>query len=103
MAGELSLDGVVRHTPGIISMISTAAANGMCRAFVPAVDATEAALVGDVEIIPVPKKMPASVVPIASTTAIAPAGIASIAARVEIGDAHDAGVRGPRARERSGA
>jgi hypothetical protein len=37
-------------------------------------------------------KMPAPVVPIASTTAIAPVGIASIAARVEIGDAHDAGV-----------
>jgi hypothetical protein len=37
-------------------------------------------------------KMPASRRPIASTTAIAPAGIASIAARVEIGDAHDAGV-----------
>src|SRR5215218_9587344 len=53
VAGELSLNGVVRHTPGIIAMISTAAANGMCRAFVPAVDATEAALVGDVEIIPV--------------------------------------------------
>ena len=53
VAGELSLDGVVRHTPGIISMISTAAANGMRRAFVPAVDASEAALVGDVEIIPV--------------------------------------------------
>src|SRR5829696_9674562 len=53
VAGELSLDGVVRHTPGIISMISTAAANGMGRAFVPAGDATEAALVGDVEIIPV--------------------------------------------------
>ena len=53
VAGELSLDGVVRHTPGIISMISTAAANGMQRAFVPAVDASEAALVGDVEIIPV--------------------------------------------------
>ena len=53
VAGELSLDGVVRHTPGIISMISTAAANGMRRAFVPAVDATEAALVGEVEIIPV--------------------------------------------------
>src|SRR5687767_10366215 len=34
-------------------MISTAAANGMQRAFVPAVDASEAALVGDVEIIPV--------------------------------------------------
>ena len=53
VAGELSLDGVVRHTPGIISMISTAAANGLRRAFVPAVDATEAALVGEVEIIPV--------------------------------------------------
>ncbi len=53
VAGELSLDGVVRHTPGIISMISTAAAKGMRRAFVPAVDASEAALVSDVEIIPV--------------------------------------------------
>ena len=29
VAGELSLDGVVRHTPGIIAMVSTAAANGM--------------------------------------------------------------------------
>ncbi len=53
VAGELSLNGVVRHTPGIIAMISTAAANGMRRAFVPAIDAGEAALVGDVEIIPV--------------------------------------------------
>ena len=53
VAGELSLDGVVRHVPGIISMISTVAAKGMCRAFVPAVDAAEAALVGAVEIIPI--------------------------------------------------
>jgi magnesium chelatase family protein len=53
VAGELSLNGVVRHTPGIIAMISTAAASGMRRAFVPAIDASEAALVGDVEIIPV--------------------------------------------------
>ena len=37
-------------------------------------------------------KMPASVTPIASTTAMQPAGIASIAARVEIGEAHEAGV-----------
>ena len=36
--------------------------------------------------------MPASVTPIASTTATQPAGIASIAARVEIGDPQDAGV-----------
>ncbi len=37
-------------------------------------------------------KMPASVTPIASTTATQPSGIASIAARVEIGDAQEAGV-----------
>ena len=37
-------------------------------------------------------KIPASVTPIASTTAMQPAGIASIAARVEIGLDHDAGV-----------
>ena len=37
-------------------------------------------------------KMPASVVPIASTTTMTPGGIASIAARVEIGAPHDAGV-----------
>ena len=33
VAGELSLDGVVRHIPGIISMVSTAAPKGMRRAF----------------------------------------------------------------------
>lgn len=53
IAGELSLDGVVRHVPGIISMISTAAARQMRRAFVPAIDAPEAAMVSDVEIIPI--------------------------------------------------
>src|SRR3984957_6485441 len=37
-------------------------------------------------------KMPASVMPIASTTAIQPSGMASIAVRVEIGDDHDSGV-----------
>ena len=36
--------------------------------------------------------MPASVMPIASTTAMQPAGMASIAVRVEIGDDHDSGV-----------
>ena len=53
VAGELSLDGVVRHIPGIISMVSTAAAKGLRRAFLPAIDAAEAAMVGDVEIVPV--------------------------------------------------
>jgi hypothetical protein len=37
-------------------------------------------------------KMPASVTPIASTTAMHPSGIASMAARVEIGDDQLAGV-----------
>ncbi|MGI8644551.1 MAG: magnesium chelatase domain-containing protein [Thermomicrobiales bacterium] len=50
IVGELSLDGVLRHTPGIISMVSLAAEQGMRRAFVPHADAGEAALVSDVEI-----------------------------------------------------
>src|SRR5262249_21833704 len=37
-------------------------------------------------------KIPASVMPMASTTAMQPAGIASIAVRVEIGDDQDSGV-----------
>lgn len=53
LVGELSLDGVLRHTPGIISMLSLAAAKGMRRAFVPHDDAAEAALIGGVEIYPV--------------------------------------------------
>jgi magnesium chelatase family protein len=53
VVGELSLDGVLRHTPGIISMVSLAAAKGMRRAFVPHEDAAEAALIGGVEVLPV--------------------------------------------------
>jgi magnesium chelatase family protein len=53
IVGELSLDGVVRHTPGIISMVSLAAQKGMRRAFVPASDAPEAALIEGVEIYPI--------------------------------------------------
>src|SRR3984957_5885856 len=37
-------------------------------------------------------KIPASVIPMASTTAIQPSGMASIAVRVEIGDDQDSGV-----------
>src|ERR1700742_1517983 len=37
-------------------------------------------------------KMPASVMPMASTTAMQPSGMASIAVRVEIGDDQDSGV-----------
>lgn len=50
IVGELALDGVLRHTPGIISMISLAAQKGMHRAFVPFEDASEAALIRGVQI-----------------------------------------------------
>ena len=51
--GELSLDGGVRHTNGILPMIATAEEGGFTTAFVPAVDAKEAALVEGIEVIPV--------------------------------------------------
>ncbi|HEY8445969.1 MAG TPA: YifB family Mg chelatase-like AAA ATPase [Thermomicrobiales bacterium] len=53
IVGELSLDGVLRHTPGIIAMVSHAAQKEMRRAFVPYDDAKEAALIGGIEIYPV--------------------------------------------------
>ncbi len=48
--GELSLDGVVRHTRGVLPMAATARSNGFKRMFVPEVDAPEAALIPDLEI-----------------------------------------------------
>ena len=51
--GELSLDGGVRHTPGVLPMMSVAKQQGYKRAYVPVDDASEAALVSGVEIIPV--------------------------------------------------
>jgi magnesium chelatase family protein len=53
LVGELSLDGILRHTPGIISMVAVAADRGMRRAFVPAIDAQEAALVHGIDVYPV--------------------------------------------------
>src|SRR5690349_8144580 len=53
VVGELSLDGIVRHTRGVLPMAATARANGYRRMFVPEVDAPEAALIPDLEIIPV--------------------------------------------------
>src|SRR5574342_699320 len=53
VVGELSLDGVVRHTRGILPMAATARANGYKRMFVPETDAPEAALIPDLEIYPV--------------------------------------------------
>jgi magnesium chelatase family protein len=53
VVGELSLDGIVRHTRGILPMAAAARANGFKRMVVPEVDAAEAALIPDLEIIPV--------------------------------------------------
>jgi magnesium chelatase family protein len=53
VVGELSLDGVVRHTRGILPMAAAARANGFKRMFVPEADAPEAALIPDLEVYPV--------------------------------------------------
>ncbi len=52
--GELSLDGTLRHTDGVLPMVSFARDKGLKRIFVPAGDAREAALLEDLEIIAVP-------------------------------------------------
>jgi len=51
--GELSLDGTVRHARGVLPMAATARAKGFKRMIVPATDAAEAALIPDLEVIPV--------------------------------------------------
>jgi magnesium chelatase family protein len=51
--GELSLDGTLRHTDGILPMVSLAREKQVPGVFVPAVDALEAALVREVTIYPV--------------------------------------------------
>ena len=51
--GELSLDGSLRHTTGILPMVGLARERGLRRAFVPAIDAAEAALVEGIDVYPV--------------------------------------------------
>ncbi len=53
VVGELSLDGAVRHSKGILPMAAAAREQGFKRIFVPAVDAAEAALIPDLDVIPV--------------------------------------------------
>jgi len=53
MLGELSLDGGVRHTTGVLPMVALAARAGLRRAFVPFDDADEAALVDGIDVFPV--------------------------------------------------
>ncbi|MEI7554296.1 MAG: YifB family Mg chelatase-like AAA ATPase [Chloroflexota bacterium] len=51
--GELSLDGSLRHSDGVLPMVSVAKGHGIRRIFVPAMDAKEAALVEGVSVYPV--------------------------------------------------
>ena len=53
MVGELSLDGSVRHVKGLLPIAAVARDHGIQRVFAPAVDAPEAALIPDLEVIPV--------------------------------------------------
>jgi len=72
--GELSLDGSVRHVRGVLPMAALAWQEGFARVFVPVEDAGEAALVPDLEVIPVASltplvNHPSGVVPIAPARA----------------------------------
>ena len=52
--GELSLDGTLRHTHGVLPMVGYARDAGAEVAYVPEVDAGEATLVGGIRIVPAP-------------------------------------------------
>ncbi|HUS14580.1 MAG TPA: YifB family Mg chelatase-like AAA ATPase, partial [Chloroflexia bacterium] len=53
LLGELGLDGVLRHTAGILPMVSLARERGIKRVYVPQDDAPEAALVAGITVYPV--------------------------------------------------
>jgi magnesium chelatase family protein len=52
--GELGFDGALRHTQGILPMVMAAREHGLKQVFVPEVNAAEAALVSDLDVIGVP-------------------------------------------------
>ncbi len=51
--GELSLDGHLRHTHGVLPMVALAKERGFGCVYVPEVDGPEAALIGEIDVIPV--------------------------------------------------
>lgn len=51
--GELSLDGMLRKIPGILSIVLMAKENGIKNIFLPEVNAPEASIISDVKIYPV--------------------------------------------------
>ena len=52
--GELSLDGSLRHTNGVLPMVSVARDQGFSAVYVPTADAAEAALVEGIRVFPTP-------------------------------------------------
>jgi magnesium chelatase family protein len=52
LLGELSLEGHLRHTDGVLPMVSVARDHGLMTVMVPEVDAPEASLVEGVTILP---------------------------------------------------
>jgi magnesium chelatase family protein len=52
LLGELSLDGSLRHTNGVLPMVALAHENGMSDIIVPDIDAKEASLINGTKIIP---------------------------------------------------
>jgi len=54
VVGELSLDGTVRHTKGILLMTALARQEGYGQVMVPAINSDEAALMPGVEVLSVP-------------------------------------------------
>ena len=52
--GQLSLDGGLRHTTGILPLVALARERNVSTVVVPAVDAPEAALIEGVQVIPAP-------------------------------------------------
>ena len=71
--GELSLDGSLRHTNGVLPMVSVAREQGFSAVYVPTADAAEAALVEGIRVYPIPtlaalvrhlrKEMPIEAIP----------------------------------------
>ncbi len=51
--GELSLDGGLRHTTGVLAMVALVKEHGMKQVYVPADDAAEASLIEGLEVLPV--------------------------------------------------
>jgi len=53
LLGELSLDGILRHTNGLLPMVALACQEGLSTIVVPSVDAEEASLIEGTKIVPV--------------------------------------------------